>query len=177
MTRHGTLAYYLAAWVIGCFVVACVFWLMNAVAFGSASSSVLLETCFFALMVGAADSLLFAFFLRHAMHGLGTRNAAIWGLAGAAIAFALVFALAWVSGKLAGSMQQGPAYFLNSFVFAGPDAMWRSGPWQAPMEGAVVAAVLCLVDRAFNPDESTIAARPREPKAEPEAAQTGQSPA
>ena len=31
MTRHGTLAYYLAAWVIGCPVVALVFWLIESV--------------------------------------------------------------------------------------------------------------------------------------------------
>jgi hypothetical protein len=173
MTRHGTLAYYLAAWVIGCFVVAFGFWVIAAVRAGSASSSLLLETSFFALMVGAVDSLLFAFLLRHAMHWLGTRNAAVWGLAGAALSFALVFSLAWVFGKLVGSMQQGPAYFLGSFVFAGPEAMWRSAPWQAPIEGASVAAVLCLVDRAFNPDGSKIAASPDETNA----ARAGQSPA
>jgi hypothetical protein len=173
MTRHGTLAYYLAAWVIGCFVVAFVFWLIAAVQIGSASSSVLLETCFFALMVGAVDSLLFAFLLRNAMHGLGTRNAAVWGLAGAALSFLLVFSLAWVFGKLSASMQQGPAYFLSSFVLAGPEAMWRSGPWQAPVEGASVAAVLCLVDRAFNQEKSKTGARPDEANA----ARAGQSPA
>ena len=51
MTRHGTLAYYLAAWVIGCPVVALVFWLIESVQTGSASSSALLEICFFALDV------------------------------------------------------------------------------------------------------------------------------
>ena len=172
MTRHGTLAYYLAAWVIGCFVVAFIFWLIGSVQLGSASSSVLLETCFFAMMVGAVDSLLFAFLLRQAMHLLGARNAAVWGLAGAGLSFLLVFALAWVFGKLTGSMQQGPAYFLSSFVFAGPEAMWRSGPWQAPLEGASVAAVLCLIDRAFNPDESHTGA-----SGESEAARAGRSPA
>jgi hypothetical protein len=70
-------------------------------------------------------------------------------------------------------MQQGPAYFLSSFVFAGPEAMWRSGPWQAPVEGASVAAVLCLVDRAFNQEESKTGARSDEANA----ARAGQSPA
>ncbi len=34
MTRQGTLAYYLAAWVIGCPVVALVFWLTESVEHG-----------------------------------------------------------------------------------------------------------------------------------------------
>jgi hypothetical protein len=174
MTRHGTLAYYLAAWVIGCPVAALVFWLIESVRTGSASSSALLEICFFALMSGALDSLLFALLLRRVMHGLGTRNVALWSLTGAALSFAMVFALAWIFGKLPGSLPQGPAYFLSSFVFVGPDAMWRSGWWQAPIEGAGIAAVLCLVDRAFNRvDTAEIGAPPEKP----EAAQAGQSPA
>jgi len=174
MTRHGTLAYYLAAWVIGCPVVALLFWLIESAQTGSASSSALLEICFFALMSGALDSLLFAFLLRRVMHGLGTRNAALWGLAGSALSFVLVFALAWIFGKLPGSLQQGPAYFLSSFVFVGPDAMWRSGWWQVPIEGAGIAAVLCLVDRAFNRVDL---AETGASAGNPEAAQAGQSPA
>jgi hypothetical protein len=174
MTRRGTLAYYLAAWVIGCPVVALVFWLIESVQTGSASSSALLEICFFALMSGALDSLLFAFLLRRVMHGLGTRNAAVWSLTGAVLSFVLVFLLAWFFGKLLGSMQQGPAYFLSSFVFTGPEAMWRSGWWQAPIEGAGIAAVLCLVDRAFNRIDLAETGASAD---KPEAAHAGQSPA
>jgi hypothetical protein len=174
MTRHGTIAYYLAAWVIGCPVVALVFWLIESVQAGSASSSALLEICFFALMSGALDSLLFAFLLRRMMHALGTRNAAVWGLTGAALSFVLVFVLAWIFGRLPGSLQQGPAYFLSSFVFEGPEAIWRSGWWQAPIEGATVAAVLCLVDRAFNRADLAEAGSSAD---KPVAAHAGQSPA
>jgi hypothetical protein len=182
MTRHGTLAYYLAAWVIGCPVVALVFWLIESVQTGSASSSALLEICFFALMSGALDSLLFAFLLRRMMHGFGTRNAAAWSLVGAALAFVLVFALSWIFSKLPGSMQQGPGYFVRSFAFAGPEAIWRSGWWQAPIEGGGIAAVLCLVDRAFNPDQSKSGGRVDTAETgaladKPEAAPAGQSPA
>lgn len=174
MTRHGTLAYYLAAWVIGCPVVALVFWLIESVHAGPASSSALLEICFFALMSGALDSVLFAFLLRRVMHGLGTRNAAVWGLAGAALSFMLVFLLAWVFEKLSGSLQQGPAYFLSSFVLTGPATIWSSGWWQAPIDGAGIAAVLCLVDRAFNRVDAAENAASAEKS---EAAHAGQSPA
>ena len=135
MTRHGTLAYYLAAWVIGCPVVALVFSLIESVQTGSASSSALLEICFFALMAGALDSLLFAFLLRRTMHGLGTRNAGVWGLTGAVVSFGLLFVLAWVYGRLPGSLQWAPA--ISEFVCAtGPATIWNSGWWQAPVDGA-----------------------------------------
>jgi hypothetical protein len=116
------------------------------------------------------------------MHGLGTRNAAVWSLVGAALSFVLVFVLSWIFGKLPGSMQQGTGYFLSSFVLAGPEAMWRSGWWQAPVDGVGIAAVLCLVDRAFNPDRSKSVGRVDMAETgaladKPEAAPAGQSPA
>ena len=125
-------------------------------------------------MCGALDSLLFAFLLRRVMHGLGTRNAAVWGLTGAALSFVLVFRLAWVFGKLPGSMQQGPAYFLSLFVFTGPATIWNSGWWQAPIDGAGIAAVLSLVDRAFNRVDTAETGASAEKS---EAAHAGQSPA
>lgn len=173
MTRHGTLAYYLAAWVIGCPVVALVYWLIESVQSRSASSSVFLETSFFALMAGAIDSLLFAFFLRRVMHGLGARSSFVWSFAGGALSLALVFLLAWCAGKLPGSFREGPGYFVSSFIFDGPLAVWRSGWWQAPLDGAAIGGVLALVDRAFNqgaPAEST--AHPGERQAAP----AGQTP-
>jgi high-affinity Fe2+/Pb2+ permease len=106
------------------------------------------------------------------MHLLDSRNVAVWGMAGATLSFALVFLLAWTFGKLGGAWQQGPAYFLSSFIFAGPDAIWRSGPWQAPLEGASIGAVLCLIDRAFNRVEE---AETTPHASEPAAAPAGQS--
>ena len=174
MTRHGTLAYYLAAWVIGCPVVALVFWLIESLHDRSASSSALLELCFFALMSGALDSLLFAFLLRRVLHGLGTRNAAVWGLTGAALSLVLMFTLAWIFERLTGSMQQGPAYFLNSFVLTGARNDLEFRMVAAPIDGAGVAAVLSLVDRAFNRvDTAETGASGGETKAAP----AGQSPA
>ena len=150
MTRHGTLAYYLAAWIIGCPVVALVYWLIGAVQAGSANSSALFEICFFALMAGAADSLLFAFLLRRLMHWAGARQIAIWSLAGAAILLALVFLFALASYKLSESSSSA-ASVARTFFFAGPGSIWNLGWWQAPIEGAGIGAVLGLVDLAFNP--------------------------
>jgi hypothetical protein len=171
MTRHGTLAYYLAAWVIGCPVVALMVWLIVSIQTGFAGSAILLEFCFFSLMCGAIDMLFFAFILRRAMHGLGTRNAAVWALTGGALSLLMLSQLAWVFGKLPGN---APAYLLRSFVFAGPQAIWTSGWWQAPIDGACVAAVLCLVDRAFNRVDASETGASAE---QSEAAPVGQSPA
>jgi hypothetical protein len=44
MTRQGTLAYYLAAWVIGCFVVAALQWVGEAFAGEIHGASILLTT-------------------------------------------------------------------------------------------------------------------------------------
>ena len=53
MTRRGTLAYYLAAWVIGCFVMAFLQWLGEALAGNFQTASILLTKYFFTLIFGA----------------------------------------------------------------------------------------------------------------------------
>jgi len=169
MTRQGTVAYYLAAWVIGCPVVALVIWLTESVEHGMGTSSELLEFCFFALMCGAIDVLLFAFILRRAMRSSGARKIAIWTLSGAVLALGLVFCLVWLGDRVsAAGIQRGPGYFLYAFLFAGPAAMWSSGWWQAALDGAAIGAVLSLVDLAFNPARAPeTAAGPDEGQAAP----------
>ena len=168
MTRHGTLAYYLAAWIIGCPVVGLFYWLIGSVQAGSANSSALFEFVFFALMVGAADAILFAFVLRRVMHSTGVRSVALWTLAGAVLAFALIFVFAQAWYKLHGGSQSAASFALTVF-FAGPGAIWNVGWWQAPIEGAGLGAVLGLIDRAFNP---TAVENPAGPPREREAAPT-----
>jgi hypothetical protein len=162
MTRHGTLAYYLAAWIIGCPVVALMVWLIGAVQVGAANSSTLFEICFFALMVGAADALLFAFVVRRVMHWMGSRSVAIWTLAGVALGLAMVFLFGTVWNRLQGSAH-GVLYLASECLFAGPAAVWSSGWWQAPIEGGGIAAILCLVDRAFH--SGAVEAAPARPGA------------
>jgi hypothetical protein len=149
MTRHGTLAYYLAAWIIGCPFVALFFWAIGVVQTGYAGASELFEICFFALMLGAAHSLLFAFLLRRAMHWIRVLSIAIWIPAGAVLGFGLIFGFAQAWYKLQDSSLSASS--VSTILFAGPVAIWGSGWWQAPLEGAGIAAVLCLIDRAFNP--------------------------
>lgn len=154
MTRQGTLAYYLAAWVIGCFIVSLLAWLIGVMAGQPARASVLLITYFFGLVFGVVDALLFAFLLRRFMRWWGTHAIWAWLVVGAGVGFALILLLteannAWISWN--GPLNQPIAFFLSALL-AAPDALRRAGFWQVPIEGAAIAAVLCLVDRAFNPD-------------------------
>ena len=156
MTRRGTLAYYLAAWVIGSFIIA----LMFVFAAGPIAASALLIDYFFTLIAGLIGLLVFASLLRLAAGLLKTHNLWIWALLGAAIFVVLIFLGALVSEKQLSAWQSGTLGTVFTMIFQGAEAVRRSGLWQAPIDGAATAAILCLVDRAFakiyeNPDVAT----------------------
>ncbi len=94
MTRQGTLAYYLAAWVIGCFIVSLLVWVIAVASGQPPRAAMLLEMYFFALVFGAVDALLFAFLLRRIMRWWGTHALWPWLLSGAGVGFALIMLLA-----------------------------------------------------------------------------------
>src|SRR6185312_9609690 len=113
MTQRGTLAYYLAAWVIGCFIAALLAWCVGAW-YGAyaVNASVLLTEYFLSLIFGAADALLFAFLLRRLMHSWHTYTVWVWLLSGAGIAAVVIgvlIAAAHLSPALGGAMEQGSA--------------------------------------------------------------------
>jgi hypothetical protein len=154
MTRQGTLAYYLAAWVIGCFVVAFLAWAGEALAGEIHTASILLTTYFISLVFGAVSILFFAFLLRRLMRSLGTHALWIWFLSGASLAFLLIFALNHARSQLAVLFlsviplgEFGAIIFAAVFKFV--DFFSGRNLWQGPIDGAITALVLCLVDRAF----------------------------
>ena len=149
MTRRGTLAYYLAAWVIGCFVVSLLQWMGEALAGDLRPASVLLTTYFFSLAFGAVAILLFSSLLRRSMRLLGTHNLLIWLLSGGVLALLLIIAFMHVQGALL-SIRSGPfGEILIGVVVKATDALGGRNLWQAPVDGAITGLVLCLVDRAF----------------------------
>jgi len=152
MTRRGSLAYYLAAWVIGCFIVSLLVWFGQTRSGAAVAAPSLLAIYFLALVFGAVDTLFFAFLLRRVMHWWGTQIVWIWLLTGAGLATALMLSLIPVYDRIfnSGAWNRGPLGFLLAIVLAGPGVIRDSGMWHAPVEGAATAAVLCLVDRAFN---------------------------
>jgi hypothetical protein len=149
MTRRGTLAYYLAAWVIGCFVASFLQWIGEAFAGEIQTASILLTTYFFSLAFGAVAILLFAFLLRRSMQLLGTHALWTWFLSGAVLSLLEVSALVHAQSALLSirSGQFGEIFF--AAVLNAADALTGRNFWQAPADGAITAVVLCLVDRAF----------------------------
>jgi len=149
MTRRGTLAYYLAAWVIGCFVVSVLFLSGPLLAGEVDTASILLMTYFFSLALGAFAMLLFAFLLRRVMRLMGTHALWIWFLSGAILSLAEIFVLIHARSALLPirSGQFGRIFFAAVLVPA--DLLAGRNFWQVPVDGAITALVLCLVDRPF----------------------------
>jgi hypothetical protein len=155
MTSRGSLAYYLAAWVCGCFFMALAFWLelqfsRGASLQGTFQSMSFLGFCFFGLIFGAVPSLLFGWMLRRLMKFFHMEAILLWLATGAALAFLLV----WCLGSL-GHLLQNPRYLPYSalpiwpFLVVGPLAMLEGSIWVTLPVGAVTAAVLFAVHTAF----------------------------
>lgn len=151
MTRQGSLAYYLAAWVCGCTFRGILIWAANLF-FGSLrqAAGVFFIVICLSLMSGAAGSLLLGFVLRRVANAMHWSRPWHW-LAGGAI---LLPALTALFGEIA----SWPAFQGNgwcarlSFFLSGPSLM---GGGRAAVlllavpAGAATAWVLCCVHRAF----------------------------
>lgn len=160
MTRRGSLAYYLAAWVCGCFFMGATIWLANELRPAqSAGVSFFLYIYFLSLMFGALTALLFAFFLRRAANGMHWNSTWQWLVGGAILAPVLTALLGWTASLhlLQGSIWRmwicGP--LIGPYV-AGLDP--RLSPLFAAPAGAATAWVLSRVHRAFSlPSGNTVA--------------------
>ena len=155
MTSRGSLAYYLAAWVCGCFFMAVAFWLemqfsRAASLQGTFQSVSFLGFCFFGLIFGAVPSILFGWTLRRLMKLFHVEIIWLWVAAGAALALLLI----WSLGGL-GHLLQNPRTLPYSalpiwpFLVVGPLDMLEGSLWVTLPVGAVTAAVLFAVHTAF----------------------------
>ena len=102
MTRRGSLAYYLASWMCGCFFMALGFWtdihwIRIPSSQGGLSDVGFLGLCFFGLILGAVPSLLFGWLLRKLVKIFHAERIWVWMTAGAGLALLLV----WLLGGLA----------------------------------------------------------------------------
>jgi hypothetical protein len=159
MTRRGTLAYYLAAWVIGCFVVSFLQWTGDAIAGDFRPASALLTTYFFSLVFGAVSVLLFSSLLRLSMRLLGTHNLLVWPLAGGLLALLLIVGVIRAQGALVSLRSSPLGEILMGVALKAADALRGRNLWLVPVDGAMTGLVLCLVDRAFSGADKT--AEPR----------------
>jgi hypothetical protein len=161
MTRHGSLAYYLAAWICGCFFMALGFWvdvhwLRGASPQGEFLDVGFLALCFFGLILGAVPSLLFAWLLRRVMRVFSVEQFWLWIAAGAALALLLI----WFLGSL-GHLARDPRFLPYSalpiwpFLLVGPVSVLEAGIWAALPVGAATAGVLFAMHRAFAQDSQS----------------------
>lgn len=159
MTRRGTLAYYFAAIVVGCF-----FMVLGITAIGEGSlrfSTAGLRDFFLlyflALVYGSFTTLVFAFLLRRSAQGLKLKGTIAWLGAGALLAPSLVWALFLIWSR-----------FLSERALAGPQVVWwmifggaiagaqfaqshLTATISAAGVGAATALVLRRIHRAFEP--------------------------
>jgi hypothetical protein len=149
MTRRGTLAYYLAAWVIGCFVVAFLQWLGEALAGEIHPASILLTTYFFSLIFGAVAILLFAFLLRRSLRLLKSHALWMWLLAGAVLSLLEILILIHMRNAILSIRVGEFGEFFFAAVLNAAGTLSGHNLWQAPVDGAITAVVLCIIDRAF----------------------------
>lgn len=151
MTRSGSLAYYLAAWVCGGFFMSVTIWMGSALHPTRPRTAVLLLYIYFlSLIFGAVMSLLFAFLLRRVANGMQWRSTWQW-LVGAAILAPLLTVLL---GTIASSHAAPDSHWRN-WIFvplAGTYLANGGNRWMALLAapaGAATAWVLFRVDRAF----------------------------
>lgn len=160
MTRRGTLIYYLTAWAIGCFSVTLSIWIKDLITSGfpvQDRAFALLAVAFYAMVFGAALSLLGGFLLRKLMGALKCRTPLHWAVVGAVVAPALVAAFAF-AGRKSAALVPSDASLLGAILevvgfvfFFGANAVTTQGWWLAVPAGAVTAYFLGRVERAFAP--------------------------
>jgi hypothetical protein len=175
MTRSGSLAYYLAAWICGCFFLALATWAHAAAAghsllHGASSASNLLTVYFFSLIFGFLDSLVGGFLLRRVAIAAHFQRAWQWAVAGAVLAPLEIFAFArWGDAML---WQPGNMPSVWSFFVLAPMIVEREATWLAAPSGALAALVLFSIHRAFGLKADGAIAEPAPPSANGPAAET-----
>ena len=154
MTRRGSLAYYLASWVCGCFFMTiCFVGLPRPSEFPQRIILGLIYLYFLALIFGAFTSLFFGFFLRRIARALKFSRAWQWILAGAILALILVSAL----GSIKPFHVHATEYLLpiQLYCLYAPQLILSGGAkllWRVIPAGAATAWLLRRIDRAFEPN-------------------------
>ena len=153
MTRQGSLAYYLAAWVCGCLFMSSFVWARAVIVhspdiadLGVAFSFLVFN--FYGLMLGAPTALLVGFLLRRAARLAKYQRSWQWMILGATLSSALIVAFWFLDGikNMTGRTMASRAV---SFFGTGPQIVVDSGWWLAVPAGAATAWVLYRVHRAF----------------------------
>jgi hypothetical protein len=157
MTRRGSLAYYLAAWICGCFFMSAAVWLKDL---GNQPVQLVTPTgvagllffSFYGLILGAIAAMTGAFLLRRLMALAHWEQGWQWALAGAILAPLLIGALGAWWRHATWPAQPGPRWL--SLLAYGPSIVLEAGLWLAIPPGAATAFVLYRIHRAFAANQS-----------------------
>jgi len=154
MTRRGSLAYYLTAWICGCFFMSAAVWAKDMLggtrdAFSTRSAFGLLFFYFYGLVFGALAAFLGAFLLRRVMGALRCKTPSHWAAAGAILAPGII-AILGLWGRHNDTTQRAGTRVLGLLTY-GPKTVVEAGWWLAIPAGAATAYLLGRVQRAFVP--------------------------
>lgn len=155
MTRRGSLAYYLTAWIVGCFFMTLAIFVVGptaspGVGLGlSETASSFIFVYFIGLIVGASTALFYGFLLRRLMIWTHANRIWQWTIVGAALAIPIVFALRWV--KHFRDLLSILPFFMSVLMGAGLANVAENNHnvLAAALAGAATSATLFYVHRAF----------------------------
>lgn len=155
MTRHGTLAYYLTALVVGDFFMNLAIFVADAAArsltareFLGYTASYFLFSYFFGMVYGASTVVLYGFILRRLMMWSGATRVWQWLLAGSVLVVPLFFLLHWLRQIL---RFEDPGGNLLAILVGAVVADLADYKMLLPaiLAGGLTAATLSYVQRAF----------------------------
>jgi hypothetical protein len=155
MTRRGSLVYYLASWIIGCFFLTVAMYVQERAApegigIGpSGAGAAILTTYFLVLVFCAFLSVVFAFLLRLSMGWLKAQSVWQWVLAGAILSIPMTWGVRWASRAADTAGLEGAARQIAVFLFLGVRGIAEHHPLLGVPVAGLTAAVLFLIHRAF----------------------------
>jgi hypothetical protein len=155
MTRSGSLAYYLTAWICGCFFMSLAVWTKDLFgtsannAFSTHSVFALIFFYSYGLVFGVVAALAGGFLLRRVMSVLKCKTPSHWTAVGAILA-PVVVAILGLWGRHIGDEGQNGMRVFRTITY-GPRIVMDTAWWLAIPAGAATAYLLCRVQRAFAP--------------------------
>ena len=154
MTRRGSLVYYLAAPVVGCFAMTMTFYVAQWPASRSYLWSRNIVIAYLGVLVqGMVAALLYAFLLRLSMRLLGSHRSWVWPLAGAFWGLIVVRCLGVLNRVY--DLDERWYYLARSLSTAGPGHLVELGvDWLSLFPGLLTAVLLFRIHRAFEPGKS-----------------------
>lgn len=152
MSRRGSAAYYLAAWICGGTFASAAIWVRShsPTSFtlaGSPAGAGFFFFCFVGLILGFLPALLEALLLRLMAQAFHMRGTLAWAVAAAIVAVGANAALGRIGGGSIGNSERWDALAL---LTQGPALLIAGGWWMPVIPGALTGMVLSRIETAFS---------------------------